>query len=175
MFDSSLVFIPLVFVSPSESMFVSEVVSRSFVFSFSSVCCFFPQNLWEIQNDNAFVCTCKCAILSLLVSPHPLSFLYLMLCVSVWMCVQSLQRTWKRASGRWRGSCCSSRRTWRLSPPPMTPATCFSAKWSYPFHIYAFAHWSGAVYGGFTVSEQRYLSDTFLGSITFKLDVCSFY
>lgn len=166
-------FIPLVFVSLSESMLVSEVVSSSVFFLFFVLCLLFFHRIFErFKNDNAFDCTCICAILSLLVPPPLLfetfCFYFLTLCVSVWMCVrasQCLQRTWKRASGRWRGSCCSSRRTWRLSPPPMAPMTCFSPKWSYPFHIYAFAHCSGAAYGEFIVSEQRNLSDT-----RFRLD-----
>lgn len=64
-------------------------------------------------------------------------FILMNVCLSLWCtcaCVcQCLQRIWRRVCGRWRGSCCSWRETWRLSPPRMTPTTCSSLKWLYPF------------------------------------------
>lgn len=104
---------------------------------------FFP---WFLQSINIImhliVPVIELSSVSLLLSFHfhvgvfLCDFFFLMnVCMSLWcVCVcQCLQRIWKRVSGRWRGSCCSWRETWRLSPPPMTPTTCSSLKWLYPF------------------------------------------
>lgn len=56
---------------------------------------------------------------------------------------QCLQRIWKKASGRWRGSCSSWSETWRLLPPQTTQTTCSSQKWLYPLHMHAFVCRSG--------------------------------
>lgn len=50
---------------------------------------------------------------------------------------QCLQKIWKKASGRWRGSCSSWSETLRLLPPQMTQTTCSSRKWLYPLHMHA--------------------------------------
>lgn len=76
-------------------------------------------------------------------------------CTDICGCVcQYLQRIWKRASGRWRGSSCNWRETWRLSPPPMTKTTCSLLKWLYPLHKHAFTHQSRELFNGFTVMNQ---------------------
>lgn len=77
------------------------------------------------------------------------------LCVSSSQC---LQRTWARVSCRWRGSCCSWRRTWRRSPATMTRPTCSSPKWLYPSDaLVQSVDASGRQWTGFTasVSVQR--------------------
>lgn len=82
--------------------------------------------------------------------------LYMCFCVLKYVDMfQYLQRIWKRASGKWRGSCCSWRETWRLFPPLMTPTTCSSLKCLYPLHKHAFPHWSGELFSGFTVRQQN--------------------
>lgn len=105
--------------------------------------------LSEPQNNNAFDCTRNWVVLfsssfsTILwhVGVFPCAVTNVCVCLDICGCVcQCLQRIWKRASGRWRGSCCSWRETWRLSPPPMTPTTCSSLKWLYPLHTHAFTH-----------------------------------
>lgn len=106
------------------------------VIELSSLCFFLHISL---ARGCVYVCCCKCVCV----------------CVLIYVCVcQCLQRIWKRASGRWRGSCCSWRETWRLSPPLMTPTTCSSPKWLYPLHTHAFTHQSWALFNEFAVINQ---------------------
>lgn len=93
-------------------------------------CCFSPQP----HNNNAFDWACNWVVLCVsLTFPW---LLWMCFCLYVGVC-QCLQRIWRRAWGRWSGSCYNWRETWRLSPPQMTPKTCSSPKWQYPLHIEA--------------------------------------
>lgn len=66
--------------------------------------------------------------------------IFVLMYVNVFQC---LQRIWKKASSKWRGSCCSWSETLRLLPPRMTQMTCSSQKWQYPLHVHAFGCRSG--------------------------------
>lgn len=112
--------------------------------------CYFPFSFIyffassEFHCNNAFYFSCNSAVLSCLFLPWVVGvflcafIMYLCLCVLIYVVIfQFLQKIWKRASGRWRGSCYSWRETWRLFPPQVTPVTCSSLKWLYPFtHVW---------------------------------------
>lgn len=68
--------------------------------------------------------------------------IWVLMYVNVFQC---LQRIWKKASGRWRGSCSSWSETLRLLPPRMTQTTCSSRKWLYPLHMHACMHAFGCM------------------------------
>lgn len=95
---------------------------------------FFASSFIFLWHNGAFPCAFKDTVQ------------YVYLCVLIYVDVfQCLQRIWKRALGRWRGSCCSWKETWRHFPPLMTPTTCSSLKWLYPLHMHAFpglGNWS---------------------------------
>lgn len=124
----------------------------------------FPLMLSEPQNNNALYCTCNWVVFFLFIPASFFTFpwhvavcFYKCVCVCTDICgcvCQYLQRIWKRASGRWRGSCCNWRETWRLSPPPMTKTTCSLLKWLYPLHKHAFTHQSRELFNEFTVMNQ---------------------
>ncbi len=127
---------------------VSRLLSSLLFIYLFIYCCCLSGILSGAQNKNAADCTCNWVAFF---SDSFFTFLWHVcflcqvtqsvtsVCVLIYVHVcQCLQRIWKRASGRWRGSCCSWRETWRLSPPLMTPTTCSSLKWLYPLHMHAF-------------------------------------
>lgn len=150
LFPQTLIIFILFLTEWAHNHHVLQLSCKVFSFTFSLLCflaCCFSLLLLELQNNNVLNCTCNWVVLSQLLLhislPCGCIFVHLNKCVCaraliyVGVC-QCLQRIWKRASGRWRGSCCSWRETWRLSPPLMTPMTCSSLKWLYPLHTHAF-------------------------------------
>lgn len=92
----------------------------------------------------------------------------LFLCLDIYVALfQCLQRIWKRASGRWRGSCCSWRKTWRRFPPTMTLTTCSSPKWLYPLDMHLFTRRYGESFKGRTRGLQWILKKMSLKNVVF--------